>query len=325
MQDNFNVDNPVFVMGTGRCGLSPLMDLIAYHKAFAWPSQYNNRFPKNYKVSFFSRLVDLPLIHSSRLKYKKFPIHFEAFSMWNNIFYGFRRPFRDLGADDVTPFVKSKFRDAVRNIMRYQGKKRFIAEYSGWSRMGFMKAIFPEAKFIHVVRDGRAVANSLTNVSWWLGWEGIYKWRWGVPPQDLLEKLEKYNYSFLALAAVHWKLLINNIVEQSKLLPPEDILVVRYEDLVKDPYQEAYRCIEFCSLAKDCQKFKKHLATVKIVNANQQKFRIPAWRENMSQKQIDMLDDLLEEELVYFNYLEPHFSHDQQGVWQERVIDRVTV
>lgn len=311
-------------MGTGRCGLTPLMDLIAYHKAFAWPSQFNSRHPNNYKLSFLSRIVDFSLIHNSRLKYRKFPKHFEAFPLWNNLFLGFRRPFRDLTADDVMPNVKAKFREAVRLMMRYQGKPRFIAEYSGWSRIGFMAEIFPEAQFIHIVRDGRAVANSIINVDYWRGWEGIHKWRWGMPPPDLLAKLEKYDYSFLAMAAIQWKMIINNIIEQSDRLPPEKILLVRYEDLVEDPFKIARHCIEFCGLEPDCPKFKKHLTTVKIVNANQQKFRIPAWQQNMSQKHIDMLDELLEEELRYFNYLPAQSTNSQANIWPEKTANLVS-
>ena len=319
MKNDVNIDNPIFVMGTGRSGLSPIMDLLAYHKAFAWPSQFNSRHPKNFKWSYLSRLVDLPFINSSRLKYRRFPIHVEAFPMWNNLFFGFRRPFRDLTADDVTPLVRSKFRDAVHKMMKYQGKPRFIAEYSGWSRIGFLKAIFPEAQFIHIVRDGRAVANSLTHVGWWAGWEGIYKWRWGQPDQELLEKWEHYDHSFLALAGIHWKILINNIVEQSNLLSADELLVVRYEDLVEEPFKEAYRCIEFCGLDPDCPRYTKHLQTVKIVNANQQKFRIPAWQGNMTKKQIDMLNDLLEKELVLFDYLQHSTDNTQQNVVPRRV------
>ena len=303
MKDHENIYRPVFIIGTARCGLTPLMDLISYHKAFAWPSQFNNRHPQNYAVSFFSRLVHLPLLNSSPLKLRKFPRHAEAFSLWNDLFLGFGRPFRDLRADDVTPYTKSRFRRAVAEIMRYQGKPRFIAEYSGWSRIRFLKAIFPNAQFIHIVRDGRAVAHSLTNVAWWQGWEGVHKWRWGMPPPELLAQLEKYDYSFLAMAAVHWKILINNIVEQSQKLAREDIFLVRYEDLVKEPFKEACRCIEFCGLDADCPQFRRHLSTVRIVDANKKKFRIPAWGENLSQEQILMLNDLLADELMYFNYL----------------------
>lgn len=302
MEDNLN-DGPVFMIGTARSGLTPLMNLIAYHKAFAWPSQYNARWPKMHQASLLSRLVDIPPL-SSRLKFKRFvPTHSEAYQLWNDSFHGFEEPFRDLVADDVTPYMKLRFQNTVKDITKYQGKTRFIAEYSGWSRIEFMKCIFPDAKFIHIIRDGRAVAHSYTNVHWWRGWKGIYRWRWGVPSQDVIEQLQKYDYSFLALAAFHWKILINNITEKSNLLPADELLVVRYEDLVEEPYREAYRCIEFCGLDKDCPKFTKHLSTVKIVDANRTKFRIPPWRENLNQRQINMLNDLLETELTQFGYL----------------------
>jgi len=324
LNDNYKIDRPVFVIGTARCGLSPLMNLIAYHREFAWPSQYNNQHPNNYWVSFLSRLIDLPWLNASPLKYRRFPRHVESFFLWNNLFLGFSRPFRDLTEDDVTPYVKSKFRHAIGEIIKYQSKTRFIAEYSGWSRIRFIKCIFPDAQFIHIVRDGRAVANSFLNVKWWQGWEGIYKWRWGVPREELLAKLEKYGYSFLALAAVHWKILIDNLIEQSQLLPREDLLLVRYEDMVKHPYEEANRCIQFCGLDENCHKFKKHLSTVKIVDANNQSFRIPSWRENFSDEQIDMLNDILEDELIYFNYLPTHSTNGRAGDWQIKITDKVS-
>lgn len=303
MGTNLDIDNPVFVIGTGRSGLSPLMDLIAYHKIFAWLCQYNVKFPAYYGVSFLRRIVDLP-IFNSKLKFKKVvPKPAEAFPFWNQHFRGFGRPFRDLVEDDVTPLVRRRIRHAVSEVMRFQAKDRFIAEYSGWSRISFMKSIFPNAKFIHIIRDGRAVANSLINVGWWNGWEGIHKWRWGVPEPCMLEKLEKYSYSFLALAAVQWKILVRNILEKSKLLKKEDLLLVRYEDLVKNPYEIASQCLDFLGVDKNCKRFKKHLSTVKIVDANNNKFRIPAWKDNMTKKQIAMLNDVLEDELVYLNYL----------------------
>lgn len=299
------IDRPVFVIGTGRCGLSPLMDLIAYHKDFAWPSQYHDSNPQAYRLALLSRIVELPFFNS-RLKFRWMhgwmPMHSEAFAFWNSMFGGFGAPFRDLRAEDVTPLVKLKFRKAVQAIAHHQGKRRFLAEYSGWSRIPFMQAVFPNAQFIHIVRDGRAVANSLINVDYWMGWGGVHKWRWGMPNEDSRAQLEKHNYSFLALAAVQWKILVNNILEQSAHLPQDKILVVRYEDLVESPRELARRCIEFCGLDKDCPKFEKHLSTVRIVNANSTTFRIPAWRESITTDQRKMLDEILQDELKFFNY-----------------------
>ena len=81
--------NNTFVIGTGRSGLTPLMDLIAYHNDFAWPSQYSNLFPKIYYFSFLSRVVELPFINSI-IKYKKvIPKHDETFNLWKSLYKGF--------------------------------------------------------------------------------------------------------------------------------------------------------------------------------------------------------------------------------------------
>jgi hypothetical protein len=123
-----------------------------------------------------------------------------------------------------------------------------------------------------------------------------------MPSPEVLEKLARYENSFLALAAVYWKILVSNISEGSRLLPTDDFLLVRYEDLVADPEMEAYRCIEFAGLDEDRRRFAKHLRTVKIVDANRNRMRIPPWREAIDPKQLDMFDDLAGEELAEFGY-----------------------
>ena len=61
-----------------------------------------------------------------------------------------------------------------------------------------------------------------------------YEKELGMPWPELLDKLAKYEDSFLALAAIYWKILVSNISEKSRLLPADDFLLVRYEDLVED-------------------------------------------------------------------------------------------
>ena len=225
--------------------------------------------------------------------------------MWGECFYGFNTPFRDLTEADVTPTVRNRFRGAVRAILKYQRKERFIAELSGWSRVRFLKEIFPDARFVHLVRDGRAVANSLVNVGYWRGWEGVHKWRWGVPGPDDLALLEKYDYSFLALAAVQWRMLVENIRVETAKLDRGDALTVRYEDLIADPSAETLRCIEFCGLDGNLPRFQRHLSMVvrtHVVDANTSAFRIPPWRENLDESEIEMMNDIMAQEMAAFGY-----------------------
>ncbi len=146
------------------------MDLIAYHPAFAWPSQYTARGPRSDRAASLSRAVELPVV-GDRLKFSRFtPKHAENYRQWNRCFAGFAEPFRDLVADDVTPGARRSFRDTVDGICRHQRKERFITKFTGWSRIEFIKAIFPDARFIHIVRDARPVAYSYTTMPWWDGW-----------------------------------------------------------------------------------------------------------------------------------------------------------
>lgn len=297
------IDRPVFVIGTGRSGSTALMELIAYHEAFAWPSQYNDRWPRTHQWSLASRLVDLPIVRTQR-RLRFVPKHDEAFALWNSCYPAFARPFRDLVADDVTPYVRQRFRATVADVTRYQGKTRFITKYTGWSRIAFVRAIFPDARFIHIVRDGRAVANSLLSVDWWQGWEGVYRWRWGVPSQEILDALARYDDSFLALAAVQWKILIRNICEKSSALPDKDVLVIRYEDLVSAPKREVKRFVDFCAPGKVDPRLAAHVAAFPMVDANTTARRIAPWQDNITKAQMDMLTDLIGEELEWFGYLD---------------------
>ena len=114
--------------------------------------------------------------------------------------------------------------------------------------------------------------------------------------------LNKYNHSFLALAAIEWKTLVNNITSESESLSHDRFITIKYEDMVKNPLKIANDCIDFIGLDKSCEKFKKHLNTVKIIDANNSKFRIEAWKDSLSNNQINMLNDILNTELEYFSY-----------------------
>ena len=98
-----------------------LLDAVAFHPEFGWPSQYNMVLPGKPWVSKASRLADYPPFTSRRLKFSKFtPRHWEAYEFWNHLFHGFATPYRDLAADDVTELVRQKFHSAISDILRHQ-------------------------------------------------------------------------------------------------------------------------------------------------------------------------------------------------------------
>ena len=296
------IERPVFVIGTGRCGSTALMDLIAYHPAFAWPSQYTAR-RLGERSAMLSRMVELPVI-GSRLRFTRYaPKHAESYEQWQRCFAGFAEPFRDLVAADVTPRVNSRFQAVVDGICRYQRKRRFMTKYTGWSRIGFIRSIFPDARFIHIVRDGRAVAFSYTSMPWWDGWAGVSRSRWGGLSDPDLEALDRYDGSFLALAALQWKTLVGNITDASSQLPKEDLLVLRYEDVVSDPIGAAYGSIAFAGERGDDRRFTQHLslAAPRIIDPDSRPTP-PPWKQELTTAQLEMIEDLCGDELARFDY-----------------------
>lgn len=72
--------------------------------------------------------------------------------------------------------------------------------------------------------------------------------------------------------------------------------------MVRSPQDTALKCLDFLGLDPGCRIFRKNLAVVKLVDANNKQYRISPWRKNLSPFQIDMLNDILEKELRHYGY-----------------------
>jgi hypothetical protein len=84
--------------------------------------------------------------------------------------------------------------------------------------------IWPDARFIHLLRDGRDVARSVVEMGWaGNAWAGSAVW---------------------ATAEELWGGL-------SKQLPADRHLSVRFEDLIQDPVRELGRICQFCGVSYD--------------------------------------------------------------------------
>jgi hypothetical protein len=155
---------------------------------------------------------------------------------------------RDLVATDVTPWLQRGFEDFFESRWRVQGRPCFLHKYTGWPRIGFFAKIFPEARFIHIVRDGRAVANSLLQMKWWGGYRGPHHWSWGPLRGDLQREWEACGISFVGLAGISWRILMESFQHAESELTAGRYLVVRYEDFMHAPEEALHAITEFIGL-----------------------------------------------------------------------------
>ena len=168
---------------------------------------------------------------------------------------------------------------------------------TGWPRVGFLNEIFPEAIFIHLIRDGRAVANSFMNVGFWDGWQGPRQWRCGQLPPHYQAEWEEYGRSFVALAGIHWKILVDAFEKACAAVAPDRWWTMRYEDFCAAPREVLKDLCEYLELEWS-QRLDKAIGSTELKSRNNK------WRDDLSPQQQAVLEQVLDSHLRKYGYLE---------------------
>jgi len=242
----------VFVLGTGRCGSTMVEEILARHPDAGFVSNLEDRFGwgtlgTRWNNSAY-RLVPPAATRKGRVRFAPS----EGYrALDREVSPIISRPWRDLTAADVTPWLSMRTRKFFERRAAAQGRPVFLHKFTGWPRAGFLGCVFPEARFVHVVRDGRAVANSWLQMSWWEGFNGPDHWQWGPLPAEYGREWSDSGHSFPVLAGILWKLLIDAHDVAFAAMPSDRWLEVRYEDLVADPSAGFKAIREFAGLKAD--------------------------------------------------------------------------
>src|SRR5215213_4253731 len=249
-----------FVIGTGRCGSTLVHEVLARHHEVGFVSNLDDKLstldldgrwnnvllrraaPRDPR---FGPFRDRPrLVERGRLRVAPS----EGWQVLERqVSPILSRSHRDLVASDATPWLAARLRRFFERRMAAQARPVFLHHVTGWPRAGLVHAVFPEARFIHVVRDGRAVANSLLQASWWTGGTGPSNWDFGPLPEPYAKEWEVSGQSYVLLAGLSWKLL-DAFEAARRAIPCSQWLEVRYEDVLADPRGQIAVMLEFLGL-----------------------------------------------------------------------------
>jgi hypothetical protein len=286
-----------FIVGTGRCGSTLLHEIIAKHEEVSF---FTNFEEQHGKLAFlgkwggaFYRNNHLALTRAGKQRFAPTEAYRLIARKVSPIYV---RPYRDLTGDDLTPWMKERFYNFfIQNYHKY-GKPRLIHKYTGWSRIGFFSEIFPQAKFIHIVRDGRAVASSWLQMKWWGGYEGINNWLWGPLSDVQMEEWKSSDYSFATLAGISWKILMESYEKGGAALGQDRYLMIKYEDFLNAPVEQMKKILEFSEL-EWTDNFAKQFERFNI-----RKSRERAFEKDLSANQLDALEKCLSGKLSEYDY-----------------------
>ena len=286
------VVRPIFIVGVGRSGSTLLHQILARHPHVVWLSGVTARWPdRPGRNRAYMQLLDLPVFAPLL---RRLAIPGESYAFWDQHYRGFSEPFRDLHADDVTHETHRSLRASLACMTTWR-RQRHLLKITGWPRLGFLHAIFPDARFIHLIRDGRAVAHSLLSVPFWRGWQGPAQWRWGPLSAEQYGQWEAYDRSFVVLAALQWKILIDAMECARTTVPAESFLQVRYETLCDAPHQTLEEIVTFAGLPWSAL-LDQALIHNRLYSRNEK------WRQELTAVQQSALSDVLADTLTRYGY-----------------------
>lgn len=206
-----------FIIGTGRCGTTMLAQMLNTHSMICVPHElqilfeYRNNGPRLYEIFNEKKNVYFGPKDFVELIEARCPHKFHEYFDYRSFFEKQQYPIRNL---------KELVNSLYTEIAESRHKKIFI-EQTPWygQRIDILNELFPNAKYIHMIRDGRDVAISYARTPWW--------------HDDIGQNLER------------WHAEVRQIIDSSnQILNPNQMLQVRYEDFIEQPEVELRRICE---------------------------------------------------------------------------------
>ena len=261
---------PLFIVGAPRSGTSVLYEKLARHPDLAWISNVTKKTAGSWLAT---RALAL-------FRDDHHPT--EAKRVWRRL-----SETSSPLAVDVPPPARRYVRRAVANSLRLFDKSRFLSKDPGNSfRMPLLDAVFPDAQFLHIVRDGRAVAfSALKNRE---RRDGEF-WGIHVPDRPDLERLP-----MLEACGLQWKLTLEAVERCGEKLPSERYMEVRYEDFCERPESTLQEIGERFDLPWEASRLAGLVADVKS-----QDFK---WRRGLGAENLATLDGVIGETLTRLGY-----------------------
>ena len=274
-------ESPVFVVGCHRSGTNLLYDTLLSAGGFAI---YRGYLPV-YKM-LIPRFGDLDNPQNRK----------RLVNTWLRS-KGFRRS--GLDAQQLTDKLLAECRnggDFIRVVMdeiaRNQGVVRWaVYDPDNLLHMQRIKADIPEALFIHVIRDGRDIALSLSKM------QGFTPFPWNRKSRGLRE------------TALYWEWMVRKGRQYGTLIG-NDYIEVRYEELTTQPESVLSRLGNFLDHDLDYERIQRtKLGRLSESNssfrqeaAEKQSNPVNRWRERLSPREVAGLEAMVGDCLTEFGY-----------------------
>lgn len=268
---------PVFIGGCQRSGTTLLGSLLG---------KFNN-------------CITVPESQFKTEEYKKINNGNDLFNTFHTINNNYRFKIWDFDLEFEDIKHCKSFKEVILSIiMKYASVKDKKPEYwidhtpENFKSINLLYKLFPNAKYIHLVRDGRAVANSIIPLDW---------------GPNTIQKASRW-----------W---VNNVsygLAVETFLEKDNIIRIKYEDVLLSPQKTVNEIYNFISSDKkeelpiiECDGFDKPKYTEsqhKLVGKDIDKSRINAWQNKFTKRQVELFEFYSNDLLYLLGYNKVYFN-----------------
>ncbi|MBL8496339.1 sulfotransferase [Nitrosomonas sp. JL21] len=295
--------NVIFLLGAGRSGTTLLYKILSMHRSIAYLSNYQKRYPNWPSLAYLQYILNQFPAYKRRTWFKEkgnayfnekrkwlhavVPTPSEAESVYASCGIPLT-PANDFCLQlEISECIQNKF-ECIRQSAH--GEVLLSKRTANNRRIPLLKEIFPSAKYIHLIRDGRAVAYSALQVAWWN--DHLLYWA-GKTPRQMVEN----GFNPLELAAQNWVEEMKSIQNGIELLQESHLLEVRYDELLQYPHEKIQCIFDFMGVTSQKDTvFWNFLETLQL--APKQEKWISSWTES----ELNLVHHLQQETLCHWGF-----------------------
>lgn len=246
--------DPVFIVGCGRSGTTIFGNVLGKHPDIVYLNE-----PRHLWAAAFP-----------------------STDIWSRL-AAFRRGQLCMSALDADPIRSQMLRRVFGSHLPNGPRRKILLEKTPINsfRLPFLHAIFPQARFIYLTRDGRDVATSIAREIERGRWYGAKDFKW----RNLINSIADVSLRELALSTatpyerglIEWRLCTEAIRTFREQFPSVAFFTVTYEEFVTNPEETTGRAFEFIGLSRS--QFVERLCSAMVRPRESSAPSVPTPRE----------------------------------------------
>ncbi|MBC8123129.1 MAG: sulfotransferase [Gemmatimonadaceae bacterium] len=304
--EQIKIDRPIFIVGCHRSGTTVLYETLAKHPDLVYFTNGSSLSP--HTPILINRLMDLMGKRAPQVeRFVKdgltvsYATPSEGIRIWE--LYAPEGGDYCLDETHANPKMEQYLKLAIKKHLKHFNGKRFLNKNPDNSvRMRYLNKLFPDARFIHIVRDGRAVCNSLLKfreaAAEFFGPEHRHATN-GVKVKAWSD-IEQYWRTDPAYAAgLVWREVMETVERDSKFITPDRYLEFRYEDFVAAPMDYLEKISRFSELRwdKDTERaFAQEAGKLNLGGRND------AWKKRLKDNDLERLMEIIGPKMREYQY-----------------------